>query len=250
MARGIINLVKKAFDPNSFRKAYARANRKLINDEYLKWLLFANAGMIDKGNIYAFDYAIQRLPSNSPIVEIGSFCGLSTNILSYLLIKYSKKNKLFSTDEWIFEGYIKGENIGQSKISFSKYRDFVKESFIRNTKFFSENNLPYTIQSTSDKFFDKWNKRITIKDVFDRETVLGGKISFCYVDGNHEFEFARRDYINVSKFLEIGGFILFDDSYDSGKFGSGPKLMKEIKADKRFEIVMTNPNYLFKKISD
>ena len=103
MFRGIINLVKKALDPNSFKKAYARANRKLIDDDYLKWLLFANAGMIDKGNIYAFDYAIKRLPSENPIVEIGSFCGLSTNILSYLLKKYSKKNKLFSTDEWIVD---------------------------------------------------------------------------------------------------------------------------------------------------
>lgn len=75
MARGIINLFKKTFNPNSFKKAYARANRKLISDEYLKWLLLVNTGMIDKGNIYAFDYAIQRLPSNSQILEIGSFCG-------------------------------------------------------------------------------------------------------------------------------------------------------------------------------
>ena len=250
MVGELINLIKKGLDPNSYKKAYARANRKLIKDDFLKWLTFANAGMIDKGNIYSFDYAIQRLPSNNPVVEIGSFCGLSTNILNYLLTKYSKKNKLFSADKWIFEGYKEGSKIGNSNINFEDYRAYVKDSFIRNIKFFSSHNFPHTIETSSDEFFELWEKEEKTQDVFDREVNLGGKISFCYIDGCHEFEFARRDYINTSKFLEKGGFILFDDSYDSGRFGSGLPLMKEIKGDKRFEMVMANPNYLFKKVSD
>ena len=59
----------------------------------------------------------------------------------------------------------------------------------------------------------------------------------------------EKDYLNASRKLEIGGFILFDDSLDGGSFGCGINLMKEVKKDKRFELVMKNPNYLFKKVS-
>jgi hypothetical protein len=46
----------------------------------------------------------------------------------------------------------------------------------------------------------------------------------------------------------LGGFILFDDSSDKNPFGL-TKLMKEIKAQKNYELVIKNPNYLFKKIN-
>jgi len=36
--------------------------RKTLKDEYLSWLCFANAGMLDAGNIYAMDIAIRNLP--------------------------------------------------------------------------------------------------------------------------------------------------------------------------------------------
>ena len=49
---------------------------KKVEDEYLNWLRFANAGMISPGNMYAMKYAIENLPTNDPIIEIGSFCGL------------------------------------------------------------------------------------------------------------------------------------------------------------------------------
>jgi len=72
--------------------------RKTLKDEYLSWLCFANAGMLDAGNIYAMDIAVQNLPSDSPVVEIGSFCGLSANVISYLLRKHGKANNMMSCD--------------------------------------------------------------------------------------------------------------------------------------------------------
>src|SRR5687767_3117074 len=50
--------------------------------EYMSWLSFANAGMLTPGNVDCFDYAIRNLPSSAPLVEIGSFCGLSTNAIT------------------------------------------------------------------------------------------------------------------------------------------------------------------------
>ena len=85
--------------------------------------------MIDHGNIFMFDYVIRNLPSRKPIIEIGSFCGLSLNILNYLLRKYSKDNNLFSADPWIFQGYNQESKIGDSQIEFTEYRNFVLDSF-------------------------------------------------------------------------------------------------------------------------
>ncbi len=217
-----------------------------INDEYIRWLTYANAGMINKGNIYAMQYAIERISSQNPIIEIGSFCGLSTNIMSYLLSLNNRNNKIVTCDRWIFETSSEGY-IGKSNILHSDYRDFVRSNFIRNIDFFSTENKPYTIEAISDHFFELWRDRAIVKDIISREIQLGGSISFCYVDGNHTYEFAKRDFENVDYFLEVGGYILFDDSYDMNPFQLS-KLMKDICKNKRYKLIMKNPNYLFIKL--
>jgi hypothetical protein len=58
-----------------------------VSDWFINWLCYANAGLLNKGNIWCFDYAISHLQSEARIVEIGSFCGLSTNIITYLKLK-------------------------------------------------------------------------------------------------------------------------------------------------------------------
>jgi hypothetical protein len=223
-------------------------NTKTISDEYINWLTFANAGMLSKGNIYAMRFAIENLPSASPVLEIGSFCGLSTNVISYLLSAQGKRNEIISCDKWLFEGSEHGGNLGGSQISHHQYREFVKSTFMRNVEFFSPKSKPRTIESTSDEFFALWNKSETTCDIFGRTIKLGGKISFCYVDGNHTYEFAKRDFDNVNKYLELGGYVLFDDSSDANLFGL-TRLMKEIKRNQYYKLVMTNPNYLFRKVA-
>lgn len=225
-----------------------RLNTKKYSDEYLTWLTFANAGMLSKGNIYSMRMAIEKLPSNNPVVEIGSFCGLSTNVINYLMSIAGKTNKIFCCDKWEFEGSEQGGNLGNSQISHAQYRDFVKSTFMRNVEFFSSFNKPYAIESTSDEFFPMWAEEKKTADVFGRDIQLGGPISFCYIDGNHTYEFAKRDFENVNRFLEVGGFVLFDDSSDTNPFGL-TQLMKEVKDNSNYELVIKNPNYLFKKIA-
>ena len=221
---------------------------KTINVEYLRWLSFANAGMLNRGNIYCIDYAIRNLPSNNPIVEIGSFCGLSTNTISYLLKKHNRQNRIFTSDKWIFEGAENGGNLADTDISHSEFKSFVIEAFKRNVGFFSRSNLPFAIEVFSDEFFELWSSGKMAKDVFNRDIQMGGGISFAYIDGNHTYEFSKRDFLNTSKFLDKGGFILFDDSSDNSKFGCA-KLMSEILSNRDYELVLKNPNYLFRKIN-
>jgi len=215
--------------------------------EFIKWLTFANAGMLDNGNIYCFEYAIENLVSDKPIIEIGSFCGLSTNLINFYLRKNNKTNKLITCDKWIFEGADGGTGLlGESRLSHREYREFVRDTYIRNVTFFSKENLPYTIEVFSDEFFSLWKDAAVKPDVLGRQVKLGGEISFAFIDGNHTYEFAKRDFENVDKYLEPGGFILFDDSSSNSIFGLH-RLMLELEKEGNYEVVIKNPNYLFRK---
>ena len=236
MIKRIINKVKLLINPI-----------KIVEDEYLDWLTFANAGMLNPGNVYCMDYAIKNLPSTNPIIEIGSFCGLSTKEISYLLKKYKRSNRIVTSDKWVFENAEKGGSLGNSEIKHSDYRTFVVDTFKRNVGFFSGHNLPFPIEVFSDDFFELWKNSSTVTDLFDRELKLGGNISFAYIDGNHTYEYSKRDFLNISKYLDKGGLILFDDSSDNSQFGCA-RLTKEIIDDSNYELVMKNPNYLFRKI--
>ncbi|MGE7110284.1 class I SAM-dependent methyltransferase [Lysinibacillus sp. NPDC047702] len=214
------------------------------NDASINWLNFANAGMLHPGNIELFDYAIRHLPSENPIIEIGSFCGLSTNLMNYFLGKYDKNNNIFTSDKWLFENSSGNYYLS---ITAKEYREFVFESFKRNIKFFSANRLPHSIEELSDDFFELWDKDNVVTDVFSRQALMGGPIAFSYIDGNHTYEYAKRDFLNVDKYLEVNGYVLFDDSSDRNEFGLTP-LMQEIMENEKYTLISKNPNYLFKKI--
>jgi len=219
----------------------------LITDEYVEWLCFANAGMLNRGNLYCFDLAIRNLPSSAPILEIGSFCGLSTNLLTHYKEMHGVQTRLITCDKWEFEGSEK-ELIDQSpSIKHSEYRAFVKDTYQRNVRMFSRNDLPYTVEKLSDEFFEAWSREETVQDVFGRNLKLGGPISFCYVDGNHSYDYVKRDFQNCDAVLEKGGFILFDDSADGSQW-EVCRVIREIKTRRDYEVVSRNPNYLFRKL--
>ena len=215
-----------------------------LTNDYIAYLSFVNAGMLNKGNLLCFDYAMRNLPSQNPIVEIGSFCGLSTNLLSYFRQKHGKTNRIFNCDRWEFEGA--NGNVGDSDISHADYRLFARDSYIRNVKMFSRTQLPSTVEALSGDFFRQWERGDTVTDVFGRSAKLGGPISFCYIDGNHEYAFAKSDFENTDRFLEPGGFVLFDDSAD-GSHWEVCRVIEEMKQRPDYKFVVKNPNYMFQK---
>ena len=221
-------------------------SRNLWSD-YLSWLTYANAGMLTRGNVWCMDYAIKNLPSQAPILEIGSFCGLSTNVIIYLKEKNNVHNPLITCDKWMFEGAGGGGMLGDSQsVTHAEYKKFVKETFVRNVQMFGRNDLPFTIELLSDEFFCSWTNLEKRQDVFGREVKLGGPLSFCYIDGNHSYECARRDFENCDRFLEKGGFILFDDSADGSEW-EVRKVVQEVIGTRHYDLIARNPNYLFRK---
>lgn len=231
---------------------------KTIQDDYITRMQgsMGGAGMLHDGNIYALDYVIRKLPEHGAILEIGSFAGLSTNVIAWLLRKHNRNCPFFGCDPWVYNGYY-DENRrddaiymahfeGCQHIKREAYTAFIRDSFIRNTQFFSAGYQPHTLQLTSDAFFEAWKQKQTQTDVFGRTAVLGGALSFVYVDGDHTYEVARRDVEHSLEHLVPGGFLLLDDSADFWRYGS-VRLAREMKRWKGLELVMKNPNYLFRK---
>ncbi len=229
-----------------------------MQDDYITRMQasMGGAGMLHDGNIYAFDYVIRRLPERATILEIGSFAGLSTNVIAWLLRKHNKKASFFSCDPWVYNGYhdqARKEDAaymahfeGCQHITREDYTEFIRESFIKNTAFFSKEFRPHTLRMRSDAFFEAWKQKETATDVFGRTAALGGPLSFVYVDGDHSYEVARRDVEHSLEYLEPGGFLLLDDSADFWRYGS-VQLAKEMRRWKGLELVMKNPNYLYRK---
>jgi hypothetical protein len=236
-----------------FRYAASRLDRRAsttegdATSEFLTWVQFAVPGMLTPGNVEAFRHAIANMPPQGAVIEIGSFCGLSTTVISYWLDKYSRGNKVFTCDKWEFEGQQLGAPLGDSpSVTHDHYQAYVKETYVRVMRTFAADRLPNTIECFSDEFFQLWGSQKTAIDVFGRSVTLGGGVSFCYIDGNHTYDFARRDFENTDRALLRGGFILFDDSAD-GSHWEVNRLVREIAAAGNYELILTNPNYLFRK---
>jgi predicted O-methyltransferase YrrM len=222
----------------------ARAARKTIpyDSEYLHLLNQANAGMLYWGQPHLFDLAVRELPTTDPVLEIGSFCGQSTNTLAYFLRKHGRANVIFTTDPWVFEG-----DRPEGVPSAEEFRRYVRKQFERNVLFWSRDRLPHTFQLPSDEFFNAWQTRQMLADLFGRETELGGPIAFAFIDGAHDYPQVRRDFENVNRHLVPGGLILFDDS---DPFGRHPGVYPVVKLAlaKGYELVAENPHHLIRKL--
>jgi len=215
--------------------------------DYLVWLSFAVPGMLNRGNVDSMAHALQHMPREGAMLEIGSFCGLSTCVLSYLRQKHAVTAPFFTCDRWSFEGQELGASLGDSlQVTHDDYRTFVRESFLRNARTFCKGDEPRTIEKDSDEFFAAWNQREVTQDVFGRPATLGGPLSFCYIDGNHSYEYARRDFDNTDRALVAGGFILFDDSGDGSQWEVN-RLVQDVLKSGAYLLVAKAPNYLLQK---
>ena len=179
------------------------------------------------------------------MLEIGSFLGLSTNIIAYLAIKYHRDNPFFTCDPWIFEGTDKPVG-GYFDAGSEAFRGYVKRVFVESAALFSGKRKPYSIEAPSDQFLELWHVGSTTEDVFGRPVTLGGPISFAYIDGAHTYHAAKGDFLGVDEHLLPGGFMLFDDSADDSGW-EVTRVIVEVKQNPSYELVFTTPNYLFRK---
>ncbi len=231
-------------------------NNNVESDDFIKRIrsLVIGEGMLNEGNIGLIDFAIKNMPTEGNVLEIGSYGGLSANLIIHLMRKHHKNNSFFTCDAWIYEGYkddlqkMTHSHIdGRDDILRSEYSVYMKNAFINSIRFLSPQNLPFSFHQYSNSFFDSWNENKSEVDIFGRTVSLGGHFSFAYLDGGHSYEVAWKDFNNIASHLLPNGFVLLDDSADGQNFGSA-KMIAQIKKDKRFKVIAKNPNYLIQKI--
>lgn len=229
--------------------------KKIEEDLFIKRLrsLVIGEGMLHEGNIYLMNFAMKNMPTGGNVLEIGSYGGLSTSLILHLLKKNNRVEKLINCEPWVYEGYrdsVDGVTAfvdGREDLSRADYSKYMKEAFMNSMQFLNKERLPFTFHMTSDEFFTQYEQGLLTKDLFGQETQMGVPLSFAYIDGDHSYEYVKRDFNNVDKYLLESGFILFDDSMDEMSFGSAI-FMKEMKENKNYQLITKNPNYLFKKV--
>lgn len=242
-----MSLVERARRKRAWMR-YRRAGVRQLETPYLNWMSFATAGMLHPGNRYLIDLAVRELPSDDPVLEIGSLAGLSANTITYFLQRHGRPNQLFTTDPWVLEGE-GSPTVPESDIAFTDYRALIRAQFERNVRFWNGDRLPHSFALSSDDFFAAWAGGETRADVFGRETPLGGSLAFAYVDGDHSYEQVWRDFENVDRLLVPGGLIFFDDS---DQFGEDPQVydaVQDVLASHPYDVVGQNPYYLLRKRS-
>ena len=231
------------------RSEFLESDRRVRSDEYIPWLCAVLGGWVlpDHGNLRAFEYAVRSMPSGGAMVEVGSFLGLSTNLLAYLAMQHDRDNPFFSCDPWVFEGT--AQRIGGYFDAGSEaFRHYAKRVFQMNVELFSGGRKPYAIETSSRDFFAQWDQRSSVQDVFGRSVVLGGPISFAYIDGAHTAEAVQGDFLCVDRHLLPGGFILFDDSDDGGCFPEVSQVARVVAEDPSYEVVFKTPHYFVRKM--
>ncbi len=223
-----------------------KSDQNVRTDKYIQWVRDILGGLLTPGNLKLFDYAVRHMPAAEAIVEIVSLFGLSTNIISYLTVKYHRDNPFFTCDPWVYESTDKAL-AGHFDYRTKAFRNYAKKAFIMNTALFSRARKPYTIEAYSKQFFGLWRLCSTTKDVFGRSVTLGGLISFAYIDGAHTYDVVKEDFLGVDPHLLPGGFILFDDTNDVRSFPEVMRAASEVEQNPSYELVFKTPNYLFKK---
>jgi hypothetical protein len=229
-------------------RGWARRWRDRGADEYISWLLSVHGGFLAPGNVRAFEHAVRNMPDGGAIVEIGSFLGLSTNLLVYLTVKHNRTHSVFSCDPWSFEAtekFVGGYFDGSSEA----FRQYARTVFMLNASMFSGERKPFTVESSSDRFLELWARGSDVRDVFGRMASLGGPVSFAYVDGAHAYPIVKADVAGLDPHLVPGGFLLLDDSADGAGFDGVNRVALELKRGPAYELVFKTPNYFFRKRS-
>jgi hypothetical protein len=210
-------------------------------------------GMVEDFKVWQLRQAIELVPDHLAIIEIGSFCGRSTNLFRYFLDQAGKDNPIFNCDIWnyAFKGMGPQRIVSQSPVTGDGWADHARETFKHHAQFFSGHKLPHSFQMPSVEFFKAWQNRETHKDLFGSNVVLGGKVGLCFIDGNHAYEAVKEDFAVCDAALDKDGLILFDDSGWPYASPGVAQFMTELKnsviKDGRYEIVSRNPHYLIRK---
>jgi len=168
----------------------------------LSWLICKSkpcteftASMEEKIALYCLSlYATKFI--KKPIIEIGSYKGCSTLFIAKGVKHSGRKNKVFSIDP----------HFG----TWSSFQKTITEGQVKK--------IIFSIKDKSQHVIKKFSKRI----------------SMLFIDGSHEYEDVRGDFLSWSPLIVKGGFLLFHDIYCPGVKKT---IDLHVKKDKAFKLI-------------
>jgi predicted O-methyltransferase YrrM len=234
-------------DAVSFRPMAARFD-KITDDPANFWLKASIPGWFVDGNLEALEHCIRHLESEAPVIEIGTHAGLSTSFITRLLRNHGRTNKVFSADAWTFSNY--PTQVLFDDVTCARYRGYLVEAYRRNVELFQPDDKPFHLELDSDDFLAAWSSGQAVTTLFGDRVTLGGPMSLVYIDGSHYYEQCLRDFQNVDRHLDVGGFIVFDDSSkDAEIYHPGSRRVAvEAAALPRYRVVLENPNLTIERV--
>jgi len=170
---------------------------------------------------------IKHININNKInfLEIGCYEGLSSCFFSDIIINHNDST-LDCVDPFYKSGSAKG-------ITTQHVSELTKDIFLSNISKSKNFKKIKFYNTTSDDFFLNNNK----------------KYDFIYIDGCHNIEFIKRDFINSFKVLNLNGIIWMDD-YLGGNNNDIKNTIDNLILEYNDKIKIIHKNYqiAFKKI--
>ncbi len=177
-------------------------------------------GHSDDQKIAALATVAARLPKGD-IVEIGSKAGRSAFVLGWLARRYDI-GTLLCIDPWSRDAasrQVESSAIVRQHAGDNDY-DLIFECYISNMLAYLYGTVNY-IRKTSDEAVSIYRADRCIETVELGRVEYTGRIACLHVDGNHDYEYARRDIRQWSEWLLPGGWLIVDDYHWA--FGDGPQ---------------------------
>jgi hypothetical protein len=182
--------------------------------------VMAITGLMSRAEVKCLYERAQEASGQGVIVEIGSYRGLSTVALARGSMK-GPRVPVYAVDPHGFfpsSGALpaKGENFGPSD----------RAAFCRNVLFAGAAQMIHPIELPSKQAVAGWKQAI----------------SLLWIDGCHDYDSVREDFLSWSPFVLSGGWVAFHDSSDPA--GGPGRVIQEALADGRFHLI-----HIVKKVS-
>jgi len=152
------------------------------------------------------DFILQIFPKSSVGVEIG----VNDGDFSERIIEFVRPKKLHLIDPWKFENdeIYRDAPYGKFKVEGQNMMDVKYENVRKKFKVETEDGSVMIHRGTSE----------SVLTTFD-----DSYFDWAYIDGNHMYEFVKKDLELCSKKVKDGGIIAGDDYYEGGWSDGGVK---------------------------
>lgn len=186
-------------------------------------------GMCGEEKMHAVMEMMRYAPSGD-IVEIGSWCGRSASLFTWLSRRYGV-GPLLSVDPWVSEALGQGDDL-LDRASADLDVEAALRMYEINLAPLADGRVNY-IRARSEIAAARYGPGLSVITEAFGTVVYSGQIAVLHVDGNHALDQVRRDCDLWAPHVMPCGWIIFDD-YEWA-FGDGPKRVADAFIEREAE---------------